>query len=123
MLIELVDVYRSACAPHKGDQFCVPHGLPVKSFLEDFLQPLDGAFKPQLAQQSDVLARKGGARAAAQQQGEETQLKSKNNGGESISGLGLPDVVRELLRDPAILQWRPHEEVYEVMDGEKFEDR
>ena len=82
-----------------------------------------GAFKPQLAQQSDVLARKGGARAAAQQQGEETQLKSKNNGGESISGLGLPDVVRELLRDPAILQWRPHEEVYEVMDGEKFEDR
>ena len=41
VLIELVDVYRSACASYKGDQFCVPRGLTVKSLLEDFHQTLD----------------------------------------------------------------------------------
>lgn len=40
-----------------------------------------------------------------------------------MAGLPLPDVVRELLRDPGILMWHPDEEVYEVMDGPSFERR
>jgi len=42
---------------------------------------------------------------------------------EMMAGLPLPDVVRELLRDPGILMWHPDEEVYEVMDGPSFERR
>jgi hypothetical protein len=40
-----------------------------------------------------------------------------------MAGLALPDVVRELLRDPSVLVWHPGEEVYEVMDGTLFERR
>jgi len=40
-----------------------------------------------------------------------------------MAGLPLPDVVRELLRDPSVLTWDPEEEVYEVMDGTRFECR
>jgi hypothetical protein len=40
-----------------------------------------------------------------------------------MGGLALPDVVRELLRDPGILKWHPREEVYEVTHGDNFEKR
>jgi hypothetical protein len=40
-----------------------------------------------------------------------------------MGGLSLPDVVRQLLRDPSILKWHPRETVYEVMDGDSFEKR
>ena len=43
--------------------------------------------------------------------------------GEKMGGLALPDVVRELLRDPAILKWHSREEVYEVTHGDNFEKR
>ena len=42
---------------------------------------------------------------------------------ERMGGLALPDVVRELLRDPAILKWHPRDEVYEVTHGDNFEKR
>ena len=40
-----------------------------------------------------------------------------------MAGISIPDVVRELLRDPSILRWHAEEEVYEVMDGMSFEHR
>eukprot|EP00960_Hanusia_phi_P038733 753572-Hanusia_phi.AAC.4 len=40
-----------------------------------------------------------------------------------MGGLALPDVVRELLKDPAILRWDARDGVYEVMHGENFERR
>ena len=43
--------------------------------------------------------------------------------GERMGGLPLPDVVRQLLRDPSVLKWHPREEVYEVTHGENFELR
>jgi hypothetical protein len=38
-------------------------------------------------------------------------------------GLPLPDVVRELLKDPTILRWDPVEMLYQVIQGEAFEMR
>ncbi len=83
------------------------------SQLHSVQHQLDGV------QQSGVL--KGRARATAQAQ--QQREKPKKNGGERTGGLGLPDVVREILRDPAVLKWHQHREVYEVMDGERFERR
>ncbi len=40
-----------------------------------------------------------------------------------MGGTSLPDVVRQLLRDPSILKWHPCETVYEVMDGDNFGKR
>ena len=39
------------------------------------------------------------------------------------AGLPLPDVVRELLKDPSVLRWDPLESMYEVVDGDMFEMR
>ena len=49
--------------------------------------------------------------------------QQKRADGERMGGLALPDVVRELLRDPGILKWHPREEVYEVTHGDNFEKR
>ena len=46
-----------------------------------------------------------------------------DHGARDRGGLALPAVVRELLRDPTILRWHPEDEVYEVMHGDKFEQR
>ncbi|KAJ1479870.1 hypothetical protein T484DRAFT_1812747 [Baffinella frigidus] len=40
-----------------------------------------------------------------------------------MGGLALPDVVRELLKDPLVLIWDPRDNVYEVLDGDLFELR
>ncbi|EKX54143.1 hypothetical protein GUITHDRAFT_150166 [Guillardia theta CCMP2712] len=40
-----------------------------------------------------------------------------------MGGLALPDVVRELLKDPTVLRWDARDGVYEVMHGENFERR
>lgn len=47
----------------------------------------------------------------------------KSSVGDKMGGLALPDVVRELLRDPSVLKWHSRDEVYEVMHGETFEKR
>ena len=39
------------------------------------------------------------------------------------AGLPLPDVVRELLKDPSVLLWDPLESMYQVVDGDMFEMR
>jgi len=43
--------------------------------------------------------------------------------GDKMGGLALPDVVRELLKDPLVLVWDSRENVYEVLDGDLFELR
>ena len=48
---------------------------------------------------------------------------ARKGDGERMGGLPLPDVVRQLLRDPSVLKWHPREEVYEVTHGENFELR
>jgi hypothetical protein len=93
------------------------------SFSGNPVSTAAGDSKSHRPQQSGVLESTRGARAAAQQPGKKPQLKSKKNGGECISGLGLPDVVRELLQDPTVLKWHLLREMYEVMDGERFEQR
>lgn len=49
--------------------------------------------------------------------------QNKRGESERMGGLALPDVVRELLRDPGVLKWHPREQVYEVMHGDNFEKR
>lgn len=49
--------------------------------------------------------------------------QNKRGESERMGGLALPDVVRELLRDPSVLKWHPREQVYEVMHGDNFEQR
>jgi hypothetical protein len=48
---------------------------------------------------------------------------TESDTGKFVEGLGLPDVVRTLVRDPAILKWDQVAEVYEVIDGQRFESR
>ncbi len=40
-----------------------------------------------------------------------------------MGGLSLPDVVRALLKDNAVLRWDSAELLYEVVNGQKFEAR
>jgi hypothetical protein len=40
-----------------------------------------------------------------------------------MEGLSLPNVVKQLLKESGILRWDPGEEIYEVLDGEKFGSR
>eukprot|EP00293_Proteomonas_sulcata_P015458 CAMPEP_0184311052 /NCGR_PEP_ID=MMETSP1049-20130417/38061_1 /TAXON_ID=77928 /ORGANISM="Proteomonas sulcata, Strain CCMP704" /LENGTH=492 /DNA_ID=CAMNT_0026626053 /DNA_START=129 /DNA_END=1607 /DNA_ORIENTATION=+ len=42
---------------------------------------------------------------------------------DKMTGLALPDVVRELLKDVAILRWDARDGVYEVVNGDLFEKR
>jgi hypothetical protein len=78
-------------------------------------------------------------RAASEKPSRAGEAKSENNtpftspalsamgspklNGEKMGGLALPDVVRELLKDPSILLWDAREQVYEVLDGDLFEAR
>ena len=48
---------------------------------------------------------------------------TESDTGKFVEGLGLPEVVRTLVQDPAILKWHQVAEVYEVIDGQRFEHR
>ena len=50
-------------------------------------------------------------------------MGSSKLNGDKMDGLTLPDVVRELLKDPLVLGWDSRENVYEVLDGDLFELR
>jgi len=86
-----------------------PTGRPQRSSAQR-----DSERAPTGARSAGAGADTGAAAAGAAQQRRE---------GEKMGGLALPDVVRELLRDPAILKWHPREEVYEVTHGDNFEKR
>ena len=81
-----------------------------------------GSHRPQRASAHREHDRTNGAGS-----GSGTALSSganaKNSMGDKMGGLALPDVVRELLRDPAVLKWHARDEVYEVMHGDNFEKR
>lgn len=64
-----------------------------------------------------------GTRVSSEGSGAAAGAQHKREGERTMGGLPLPDVVRELLRDPAILKWHPREEVYEVTHGDNFEKR
>jgi hypothetical protein len=49
--------------------------------------------------------------------------RDKKKGKPKMGGLSLPDVVRVLLKDNAVLKWDTSESLYEVIDGHKFEAR
>ena len=69
-----------------------------------------GSHRPQRASAHRELDRTHGASSgsgAAQSSG----ASAKNSVSDRMGGLALPDVVRELLRDPTVLKWHARDEV------------